>query len=98
MVYAIDLRTDTANPLRHISTIGSIVNTILPILFIGAGLSFLGMIVLAGFIYLGSEGNPEKLKKAQQLIMSAVIGLAVVLMSYLLVKLIGSTLGYTFPI
>ena len=98
MVYAIDLTDPNQNPIAHISTIGSVVNVILPIAYIGSAMLFLGMLIIGGFIYIQSEGNPEKLKKAQQLLMSAILGLAVVLGSYLLVKLIAVIFGYTIYI
>lgn len=46
------------------------------------------MLVVGAFNYLTSFGNPEKVKKAQQTIMFAVLGFVVFMLSYLILNVI----------
>ncbi len=51
------------------------------------------MVVYAGFMYMESSGNSEKLKKAHALLTFSLIGFGIVIASYVIVKLIGSILN-----
>lgn len=57
---------------------------------IGIGGSFaLLCIIYAAFMMQSSEGNPEKLKKAQEMITSCIMGLMLIIFSVFIMKLIG---------
>lgn len=61
------------------------------LLILSAGIFVLGlfiMFVIGAYEYLTSFGSPEKIKKAQGTFRSAIIGLAVFLSSYLILKTI----------
>ncbi|QQG44500.1 MAG: hypothetical protein HYW86_01115 [Candidatus Roizmanbacteria bacterium] len=70
-------------------TIASLLNLITPVLMIGGGIIFFGMIVYAGFLYINSQGKTENLKKIQQLFIYAIIGFVVILSSFLVIRLLG---------
>jgi len=55
------------------------------------------MIVVSGFSILQSGGNPETLKKAQQRLTYSIIGFAIIIVSYILVKLIDLILDLKLP-
>lgn len=64
---------------------------------IGLVLSFIGVIFLLLMIYAGiswmvSAGNQEKVKKARDLMINAVIGLIIVLSAYAIVAFLGTQL------
>jgi hypothetical protein len=46
------------------------------------------MIILAGFYYMTANGEPEKIKKAKDIMLYTVIGIAVVLLSRAFVSMI----------
>ena len=46
-------------------------------------------IIYAAFLMQSSQGNPEKLKKAQEMITSCIIGLMLIIFSVFILKLIG---------
>jgi len=46
------------------------------------GILFVVLIVYAGFMYMTAGGNEENTKKAQKIILYAVIGLAIILSAY----------------
>lgn len=61
--------------------------------FIQVGLGFLGtiavvLVIYAGFIWMTSEGNAEKIKKAKDLLKSAAIGLLIILSSFAIVTFV----------
>jgi len=67
-----------------IATIGHIINIILGVL----GVVAVGLIIYAGFIWLTSAGNEEKIAQAKKIISSATIGLAIILASFAIASFI----------
>lgn len=55
---------------------------------IGGGFALL-CIIYAAFMMQSSQGNPEKLKKAQEMITSCIMGLMLIIFSIFIMKLIG---------
>lgn len=88
MVYALDINQNTFAPAKF-SNLGAILSVFLPLLTIGAAVVFLVMLLSAGFRLLTGAGNPEMIKKAQQTIGFAILGLFIVISAFLAVKLIG---------
>ena len=52
------------------------------VLLVALGIVFLILVVYAGFLYLTSQGDPEKGKKAIKLLTQAVIGLVIIIAAY----------------
>ena len=46
------------------------------------GVIFIVLIVYAGFVWMTSAGNEEKVKKAKDIMVAAIIGVAIVLLAY----------------
>ncbi len=80
------------NPLSsNIDSIPDLVHSLLNIvLIIGTPIVALA-IIFAGFMLVAAQGNPEKLQKARQALLWAVIGGAILLGSYVLATAIGGT-------
>lgn len=75
--------TKVDNPTNIITkTIGSMFTT----MFIGV--SFLGLMIYAGFIWMLARGNTQQVEKAKNIIIYAIIGLMVVLSAYVITKLV----------
>jgi len=55
---------------------------------IGGGFALL-CIIYSAFMMQSSQGNPEKLKKAQEMITSCIMGLMLIIFSVLIMKIIG---------
>jgi hypothetical protein len=72
----------------------NIINTILPYLFVIAGLILLAMLIAGGFTIFVSAGNPEKIKKGTGMITSAIIGFLIMLAAYWIIELLQYTLGF----
>lgn len=60
------------------ATIGGIINIVLSFL----GIIFFVLIVYAGIVWMTSGGNEQKIAQAKETIVSATIGLAIVMISY----------------
>ena len=78
---------DNFEPAR-LTNLGKLINLFLPILMLGAGLLFLIMLLKAGLTFITSGGEPEKLKNVSKTMMSAVIGLFIVIGSFVIIKII----------
>lgn len=60
---------------------------------IGYGLAFVGVIffilmIYAGFLWMTARGNEEQITKAQDLIKSAIIGIIIVFLSYVITNFV----------
>lgn len=86
---------DSVDPLRErFATIGSVVSELLNYVYPLAGLLLFVMLLLGGFDLLTSGGDPEKVKKGQGKITSAVIGFAIIFLSYWIIQIIQVIFGF----
>lgn len=85
-------------PAKNFGTIGAIINVILPVVSVGAGLIFVGMMIYAGFLYMGSEGSPETIKKIQKLLTWSIIGFVIVVASFIFVRFLFFLFNLTAPV
>jgi len=88
MVQAFTINPSTF-PAAKVNNVGQIVNLALPLAMTGAGLIFLFVTLNAAFSILRNGDNPDALKKAYSSIVTAVLGLFIVVASYLVIQLIG---------
>jgi len=65
-------------------SIGSMVSAILKMVLSFLGLLFFLLILYAGFLWMTSVGNDEKIEKAKAIMKGAVIGLLIILMAYVI--------------
>ena len=56
------------------------------------GIIFFALMLYGGILWMTARGNEEKVKKAQELIKSAVIGLVIVFLSYVVTNFVLSNL------
>ena len=83
----------TSFPAAKVAKISDIMNLALPLALTGAGLIFLVITLKAAFDILTHGDNPEVLKKAYDSIATAVLGLIIVIASFLAIKLLGIVLN-----
>jgi heme/copper-type cytochrome/quinol oxidase subunit 2 len=91
MIYAIDLSTNFA-PAKF-TNIATLLNIILPLLTLGAVVIFLFVIIKASFNILTHGDEPKVIEKSKITFGIAIIGLIIVIVSFLAVNLIGRLLG-----
>lgn len=80
-------------PAAKFSNFGILLNLVLPLVMSGAGLIFLFMMLYSAFNILTHGDNPDALKKAYGSMVFAVIGLILVIASFLAVRIIGKMIG-----
>lgn len=79
----------------NITVVGQVVSFFLKVSFVIAGLILLFYFIFGGVGLISSAGkdNPKAQEQAKATMTSAVAGLIIVLMSYWIVKLIGTLIG-----
>jgi hypothetical protein len=65
---------------------GNVISIALPL----AGLATVILLVIAGYKMVSSQGNPDKLKEAKEMITNAIIGLVFILLSVSILGLISN--------
>ena len=76
-----------------LNTPADIINTLIPIIFVLAGIVLLAMLVSGGFTIFVSAGNPEKIKKGTGMITSALVGFLIIFAAYWIIELLQITFG-----
>ena len=74
-------------------TLGQIISSLVPYLFVIAGLLLLLYLIFGGFGLLTSRGDPKAVAAAKERITFAIIGFVVVFASYWIVQIVGQILG-----
>jgi len=74
-----------------IAQINNITNWIFVALFAVATI----FLIIAGFMFVTAGGNPEQVNKARQMLINALIGVAIALAARGAVAVVSSILGYT---
>ena len=92
MIYAVDINESNFAPARFAS-LASLINIIFPFVIVIIAFAALAYMLYGAFIWITNGDNPEQIKKAQMTITFSVIGLLIVIFSYLGVKLIGYILN-----
>ncbi|KKP65569.1 MAG: hypothetical protein UR68_C0028G0058 [Candidatus Roizmanbacteria bacterium GW2011_GWA2_35_19] len=92
MVYALTIDSTTF-PAAKFSNIGTVLNIVLPLTMAGAAMIFLAMTLMAAFNIITHGDNPDALKKAYSSLIFSVVGILIVMSSYLVVRVIGGIIG-----
>lgn len=74
--------------------IGDIIGTIFTTyIFYAAGVALLFYLIMGGFQFMFSKGDPKATQSAQAKITNALIGFVIVFLAFLIVQLVGQLLG-----
>ena len=68
--------------------VNNLISTILNVLSVIVGIIAVVMIIIGGFHYITSGGSDEKVKKAKNTLLYAIIGLVVVALAQIIVKFV----------
>lgn len=92
MVYAIEINPTTF-PAARFTTIGSLLNILLPSVYMIAGLVFLGILFWGAYIWIRASGDPKKLETSHNTLKYALLGIIVIAISYVITKVLLSMFG-----
>jgi hypothetical protein len=84
---------EVSGPIKNISTLGDLINTIMNFLVPLAAVILFIVLLWGGYDYLLSRGSPDKIKGAKAKITAGIIGFVLLLTSYILVRFIGGLVG-----
>jgi len=70
------------------SSIGAFISTVLPNVYVIAGIILFFLFLFGGFSIITSAGDPEKQKQGQQTLTAAVLGFVLVFASYWIIQII----------
>jgi hypothetical protein len=74
-------------------TIGSILSKAISVVFLFAGIALLCMIVMSGFTFLTSAGDPKKMEQGKNQLTNAIIGFVIIFAGFWLVQIFGHMFG-----
>jgi len=89
--YALKFQDSTAKD--SYTGIGSLLNNVLPNIYIAGGLIIFFMIVLGGFTIITNAGDSHKIQEGTKTITSAIIGFAVLFTSYWIIQIVQVVTG-----
>lgn len=78
------------NPLTPLSVI---IKNVLTIVFVVAALAVLAMLIWGAFEWIFSGGDKDKVSNARKRITNALIGIAILALSFLIIAVVGQVLG-----
>src|SRR5690606_27251137 len=82
------LNSDGTTVAGQFPTLGSLISTILPNVFIISGVVLLFLLFFGGFTIITSNGNPEQTQKGMQSLTAAIIGFVIIFSSYWIIQII----------
>jgi len=81
-----------------VTSISSLINLIFPLAIVGAALIFLVTTLYGAFTWLTAGSETKNVQKAQKIFIFSILGLVIVIVSYVAVKLIGVILNINLPL
>ena len=78
-------------------TLGWLIGVIMGYVYPFAGILLFFFISSAGYDYILSQGEPEKLTSAQSKMTYALIGIILLVASYMIVRVVGAVMGLDLP-
>lgn len=83
----------TATADTAYSGVGSLINNILPNIYIAGGIVIFFMIIIGGFTIIANAGDSHKIQEGTKTITSAIMGFAVLFASYWIIQIIQVVTG-----
>lgn len=90
--YGLDTAAGAANLTKTSPDAPALIGQVLGTVLGFTGTIFFILVVWAGLMWMTAAGNDERIKTAQKILASAVIGLIIVLSAYAITRFIGSNL------
>lgn len=85
--------TTLTGPLVGIASLSDLINRVLLFVVPFAGILLFFALVFGGYSILMSQGNPEKLKTGKSIITAALIGFALLVFAFFIVRIVGFMLN-----
>lgn len=76
--------------------LSNLINPIIANAFIISGLVAFFVILFAGFSYISGAGDKNKMAQSTNMLTYAILGLVIIVASFLITRIIGTVLGFKF--
>ncbi len=80
-------------PLKNIENLGDLVNLLMSFLLPISGVILFFILIWGGYDILLSRGEPDKLESGKNKITAGIIGIVLLVLSYLITRIIGYIFG-----
>lgn len=84
-------------PPAKFGNLASLLNIFMPLTIIVGSIILLFVLIFGGYKILTAGGNPEEIKKGQQIFTTAIMGFIIIVFAYLFVRIIGRIFNISFP-
>lgn len=84
-------------PAANFKNIPDVISSLLPNIFLLAGIIFTVTFIYAGFKFLTAGDSAEDLAKIRNMLITSGVGMAIIFGSYFVVKIIGGILNINLP-
>lgn len=74
-------------------TLGDVISSLIPYIYLVAGLSMLVMLILGGLTLMTAAGDPAKTKAGYGKITSGIVGFLIIFVSYFVVQIVELVFG-----
>ena len=91
--YAIEITSNEFSPARLFENFGDLATTIITVLVSFAGALSIIFIIIAGFKFVTSSGDEKKLASASSTLTYAIIGLAVTILAFVILRIVQHFIG-----
>lgn len=81
---------------ENLTTLGGIISALIPYLFVFAGLILFAYLVIGGFSFLTSGGEPKAMEQAKGKVTNAIIGFIIIFVAYWVVQIFEYMFGVQF--
>ena len=81
------------NPVTKFNDLGDLISTLLPYIYVAAGLALFVMLILGGITLMTAAGDPAKSKDGYGKITAGLIGFLIIFVSYFVAQLLEVILG-----
>ncbi len=83
------------SPVPKFTNLGGVISEFLKYLFPLAGLLLFAYLIMGGFSYLTSGGDPKATEQAKSKVTNAIVGFIILVVSYWIVQIFGYMFGIT---
>lgn len=94
MINLINLRFALNGPAGVASDLGPVITNIIKLVIPVSGIILLGLLIYGGYTWMTSLGDAQKIKTAQGILVSAIIGIGIVTLSGLIVTVFAKVIGF----
>ena len=84
------------SPAASFTSVGSLINLVVKLMSLGAGVVFVFTMIYASYEYITSDGEEEKITRAKKAFMNGGIGMIIVVFAYWAIQIIARYMGLVF--